>query len=90
MLIPEQFCFREIHFHSSADRLVESITEAGCKDKKTIAFFVDVETAFDSVWQESISTDSRKSFSHIFSFHSSLPVIERRSRACSTGAESGF
>ena len=35
-------------------RLVESITEAGCQAKQTIAFFLYIEKVFDDVWHEGV------------------------------------
>ena len=35
-------------------RLVEYITDAGCRKEQTVACFLDVEKAFDSVWHDGL------------------------------------
>ena len=61
VLVPEQFSFRVGHSTTQQlMRLVECITGAGCRKEQTVACFLDVEKAFDSVWHDGLLFNLRE------------------------------
>lgn len=51
-MVSEQLGFHQGHsFTYRVIRLIGSITADGCQGKQKAAFFIDVQKAFDLVWQ---------------------------------------